>query len=444
MNIVDDSSIQWPYCTIQFNSEHLYNYSGIQYSFGDCGNTFCFVYIAMFKLLCQYMLLYLCLGYLFCFPFDSFMRITKSLIISGSLIIFRSVIIEELKSVTDELGHAEDPAWQRGATADQIQCLALIFEKFAAGTASISIEAATSALLWEFPTPLGFNIGLGCHEREEYDRAAQKMIRAELSLVLRQRLVTEASIHRNGKTIWKRITNTVSWVDPPRRFVNGIVFQEAMQIIFHWRKPSLIPEWARIRRYEVLEEVYLMACALTVRDFLRGLVAQRKCDELGHHVRELFRLRQWARSDRHRLRVSSLHGAVRTEIMLQAEVIGIDSSEFFFPPAAKLALTLDPFVGSLEEHVNLHYRAAHFDANAQSLVDTAVPRPSSGLDSFRRRAAQQIVVCRFVHPLAQPRRPGVFQVDLRSCNWGGWQVNPLLVFCLMFILKMIDFFLSTP
>jgi hypothetical protein len=327
--------------------------------------------------------------------------------------------------VTDELGHVEDSAWQRGATADQIQGLALIFERFAAGTTSISIDAAVSALLWEFPTPMGFNVGLGCYERKAHDRAAQKMIRAELSLLLRQRFSIEASKGRDGESIWKHITGALtsgSWVDPPRRFVNGITFEEAMQTIFHWRKPSLIPEWARIRRTGVLEEAYLMACALTVRDFLRGLVAQRKCDELGLHVRELFLLRQWARSDRHRLRVSAIHGVVRTEIIAQAERVGIDLSEYFFPPAAKVCLPLDPFVGTLDQHVHLHDRAAHLDANEQSLVAIAVPRPSSGLDTFRRQAAHQLVVCRFVHPAAQPRRPGVFQVDLRACNWGGWQV----------------------
>ncbi len=93
--------------------------------------------------------------------------------------------------MTDELGHVEDSAWQRGATADQIQGLALIFERFAAGTTSISIDAAVSALLWEFPTPMGFNVGLGCYERKAHDRAAQKMIRAELSLLLRQRFSIE-------------------------------------------------------------------------------------------------------------------------------------------------------------------------------------------------------------------------------------------------------------
>jgi hypothetical protein len=72
MNIVDDSSVQWPHCTNQFNSEHLFNYTGIQYSFGDCGNTYSFVYIAIFKLLCQYMLLYLCLGYSSFFSFAAF------------------------------------------------------------------------------------------------------------------------------------------------------------------------------------------------------------------------------------------------------------------------------------------------------------------------------------------------------------------------------------
>jgi hypothetical protein len=39
MNILDDASVQWPECTERFDSNYLYNYTGQQYSFGDCGRS---------------------------------------------------------------------------------------------------------------------------------------------------------------------------------------------------------------------------------------------------------------------------------------------------------------------------------------------------------------------------------------------------------------------
>ena len=337
------------------------------------------------------------------------------------------VIIEELKFVTDELGHAEDPAWSHGATADQVHDVALAFESFAAGTSFISVDAAVNALLWEIPPPLGFNLGLGCFEREQHARAAQRMIRAEFNLILRRRFTEEAAKKLQNATVksYQRLIREFmsgEWAWPQQRFVNGVMYREAMLVFLCWRKPSLIPERVLIQRVTVLEEAYLMACALTVRDFLWSLVAQRKCDELGHHVRELFRLRKWARADRHRIRLSAFYTSARAELLARAEQDGTDPSEIFFPPAASISIMLEPFTGPIDQRVHLHYMAAHFDANAQSLGNTAIPRPSQGLEAFRKRATKQGVVVRFVHPEAQPRRPVVFQADLRECRWGGWQV----------------------
>jgi hypothetical protein len=62
MDMVDDSSVQWPFCTRKFNSKFADGYSGPEYSFGDCGNAASFVYIALYKLMTQYLLLNLCIG----------------------------------------------------------------------------------------------------------------------------------------------------------------------------------------------------------------------------------------------------------------------------------------------------------------------------------------------------------------------------------------------
>ena len=333
MDIVDDASVQWPYCTVQFDSNHIYGYSGPQYSFGDCGNRYSFVYVALFKLLCQYMLLNLCLGY------SSIARILKMFSFLTYCLRKRGrVIIEELRIVTDELGQTEDQAWRRGATADQIQNIVKSFERHSAGTAYISANAAVSDLLWELPPPLGFNIGMGYYEREVYGRMARRMIRAELNILLRNRFIQEAALNARlaHAPRWRKFLHEAAsgaWTEQSHRFVNGVKYEDVMLIFLRWRKPSLIPDWERARTANMLEENYLMSCALIIRDFLQGLVAQRKCDELGHHVRELFRLRQWALADRHRVRLSALYTAARAELLSEAEKTETDLAEFFAPPA---------------------------------------------------------------------------------------------------------------
>jgi hypothetical protein len=62
MHIVDDASVQPPHCTTRFSAGHAYGYAGPDYSFGDCGNPVGFVYVALYKLVVQYLLLSLCVG----------------------------------------------------------------------------------------------------------------------------------------------------------------------------------------------------------------------------------------------------------------------------------------------------------------------------------------------------------------------------------------------
>lgn len=62
MTIMDDVSVQWPECTERFNSDYLYNYTGVQYSFGDCGSSYSRFYFVIFKMICECILLNLFVG----------------------------------------------------------------------------------------------------------------------------------------------------------------------------------------------------------------------------------------------------------------------------------------------------------------------------------------------------------------------------------------------
>ncbi len=62
MKIMDDVSVQPPECTERFDSNFIYNYSGKQYSFGDCGSSYSRFYFVIFKLICECILLNLFIG----------------------------------------------------------------------------------------------------------------------------------------------------------------------------------------------------------------------------------------------------------------------------------------------------------------------------------------------------------------------------------------------
>ena len=67
MAIMDDVSVQWPECTPKFDSKYMYGYTGVEYSFGDCGNSSARYYFVAFKLICESILLNLFIGYAFKF-----------------------------------------------------------------------------------------------------------------------------------------------------------------------------------------------------------------------------------------------------------------------------------------------------------------------------------------------------------------------------------------
>ena len=62
MQIMDDAEIDWPECTPRFDSSLLYNYTGQNYSFGDCGSAYSRYIFVVFKLICECIFLNLFIG----------------------------------------------------------------------------------------------------------------------------------------------------------------------------------------------------------------------------------------------------------------------------------------------------------------------------------------------------------------------------------------------
>mmetsp|Transcript_4436 Transcript_4436/g.13221 ORF Transcript_4436/g.13221 Transcript_4436/m.13221 type:complete len:472 (+) Transcript_4436:4584-5999(+) len=279
MTIMDDASVQPPECTPRFEG----------HNFGDCGVAYAWLLFIPFKLICESIMLNLFIG----------------------------VILEKFAFITDEISSKEDPAWSAGPSGDQFQGLVNNFGRFARCNC-ISIQAATTSLLQLQPVPLGFRLpehrphtastnlsqfldsnhakvsepntpfgalkpsrlgGAGRVEMEAPERAARKMIRAELNVVLRRRRQEEERFRRQWGLLWLLASVFPS---PHRHFINGVLFSDVAKALLHWRKPSLLPEAVKSSQVKDVEETVVMSCTITIVEFFRALVAKRRQVETGN------------------------------------------------------------------------------------------------------------------------------------------------------------------
>merc|ERR1719199_35539 len=106
--LMDDTSVQYPFCTPVFAkssdpSNSMFTYSGLDYSWGDCGSTSSLpsaqILFPIFIIFGQAVLLNLVIG----------------------------MILDNFSFITDQVDEVEDPDWSGGATAEQIHHLATIF-----------------------------------------------------------------------------------------------------------------------------------------------------------------------------------------------------------------------------------------------------------------------------------------------------------------------------
>ena len=106
-------------------------------------------------------------------------------------------------------------------------------------------------------------------------------MRAELNLILRERrfaVESKRGIASSIKTLivalissGSGIFSAASWLHGQRStLVNGVSFKEVLTTIAFWRCPALIPEFLRRERQKRIQNIVLMACGLTVSDFLRA------------------------------------------------------------------------------------------------------------------------------------------------------------------------------
>ena len=326
------------------------------------------------------------------------------------------MILEKFGFITDEISAKEDRAWSTGPSGAQFLDYVHTFENFAASTPSISIQAASSTLLFQLKVPLGFRTYDGDLEFEEIERVASKYIRAELNVLLRRKHLAGQRTHQR----WRMLSPVLELLKrhvpgPQQRFINGVEFTELTKVLVYWRKPSLTPDHVKISRKDIIEEVIVMSCALTIFEFFRRLVAIKRRRETAALLSDRLLLSRWMRSDRHYIRRQEHYRAVSAELSETARARRTTVSRLEWPATVQFPLVLEP-----HQDVNGLTLVSHVEAVSSQKFK--VLRPKHGLDALRRGANNGFVVVCFVDSVHKAL--GSWRVDMRGWGWEGWSTFP--------------------
>ena len=328
------------------------------------------------------------------------------------------VILEKFGFITDEISAKEDLAWSTGPSGTQFLEYVHTFEKFAAGTPMVSINAGTSTLLFNQKVPLGFRTHEGGLELEEVERVGQKYIRAELNVLLRRKHLATERFHQRWKILYPLFHALEQVVPgPPKRFVNAVQFVDLTKVLVYWRKPSLTPDAVKAGRKEIIEETIIMACALTIFEFLRRIVARKRQAETVARLSEAMMLSSWIRSDQHYGRRREHYRAVNVELSETARSRRTTVLRLEWPAAALESLVMEQETGA--EKIISGFVGHHDMVMLQKLK---VLRPKHGLEALRRGAAAGAVVMKFVDLVHKGL--GTRRVEMRGWGWDGWGTFP--------------------
>ncbi len=280
----------------------------------------------------------------------------------------------------------------------------------------MSIQAAVTSLLYHLPVPIGFRVDLSRWEIEEHEQAAQRLIRAELNVILLHSNMQIEQRERKWKWLWalpgvsamRRQTTRMA----SRRFINGVRFQDVAMVVTYWRKPSLIPDSVKMQRKERIEDVIMMYCALLITDFFRAIVARRKSSALTKSLQAHVSMRRWMGGNESCARRTMYYASILQEEIAFASKCRRQVNHVRSPMSATQLLIAIPKEG-LSVSV-----CSHSDAVLQKV---RLCRHVHGLDMFRSRSASQPVLLRFIDQV-NSCRPDFF-LDIRPATWKGWQMT---------------------
>ena len=355
-----------------------YRYDGKYFSFGDCGSQYAIFTFVLFKLVCESMLLNLFIG----------------------------MILDNFSFITDDVALQEDDQWSSGASAEQIQGCAEAFARHENYEGCLPITSMHQ-LMMDMQKPLGFRTWKGTATMKRRDRIQELLVRAELNVLLRESHLKSAEPPKGLRRLlgFRRNKTAESKM---------LTFETVMLVLLHWRKADLVPPIVKWQRHDRVEEVVLMAHALTIVMFFRELVARRKQRATRKLLQVRSKYKTWCDTDPHQRRRHVLEVEKRDRERHENEQYHSHPALCLVLPSHREKVSVEPVGEFFPEDMVEHAQALREDSESK------VPKPASGLECFRQRSARSYVVLRPADPVS--RELGPLIADFSRATWRGWNL----------------------
>jgi voltage-dependent calcium channel L type alpha-1F len=403
--MMSDCSVEWPRCTLAFNEENVNGWTAwkgkpMNY-LTDCGDQLkSFVMFVILKCICQQIMLNLCIG----------------------------MILKNFSCVTDS--NHPDERWSTGPSIEQIETSARCYFLFCQPRRKITIRLSDlRAFLSILPLPIGFRKADGTLIYGPWERAAVKLIRAELNVLLRD----------------KQIDQQNDWTSPFKHFwhtdnlpivlVSEVDYVSVLSISIFWRKPDMVPVGIQNTRKKRVKEVLRMTYALVMANTLSTNVAQKTAARTRLKLEAAIHFRQWEQTDAVRCRHKEECATMAAAEKVLAKLIKGKPIDLYRPPCERIRGILK-YVLSLPEDLVTHHEM--FTANFQHKRVVTL----QSMEIFREFCRTHLVVLRDIH--TNTKNTGYFIGDLTHLNCQGWSVknNPHDAFLMPVMRRTIDSVIS--
>ncbi len=335
--LLSDSSVEWPRCTKSFDEKNVPGWTawkGEPLYMTDCGGQFqAFLSYVVLKIVCQQIMLNLFVG----------------------------MILENFSFMADESSthQTTDESWSKGPSDDQIEMTAKIFFLFCKRRHKISLRLSDlRAFLCEFPLPIGFRRADGTLMYGKWERAATKIIRAELNVILR-----DTYIEREMRELsrWDCFRRYISFTEMDRqtedaRLVHEVGYETLMKTCLFWRKPDMVPPAIKEQRRKRVDDVVCMAYALMIKDALCGRVARTIAKKMKKKLEAATRFLKWETADPARCRQREQWAEEFASEKELAFSIKKQPAKLYWPPTETIHSIFD-FIQDVPEDMVSHHDA---------------------------------------------------------------------------------------
>ena len=376
-----DHAIEYPKCTPTFNEETVPGWTawkGKPFEMGDCGSEgMSFTFWILTKIVCEQVMLNLFIG----------------------------MILDNFSFITDEVTHVEDDKWTAGASARQIREIVECFQMFDQRSCTIAISAMPS-FLCSLPHPLGFRRRDGKLCRGPWEKAVQRLIQAELNILVRHKRETLLKAQINSWNPLVKISNK------HQDRIHRVEFVDFIKTVLYWRKPDMVPYVIKATRWKRVDEVILTAYALVICDCLKNQVSGKIYKTTLKKLSALKEFKDWERKDEARTRRLEV---ITREIQAEKRLAKMEKKnaiDQYWIPTDTIRMVFES-VSELPEDMVSHHAAVR--ANK-----IKVPKPINGLQAFRNFSENHLVTMKFVDP--KHCKSGYVLVDFTTMNFNGWEV----------------------